>query len=657
MTNIFIESWRSVGLRCPDHEVHLAGPDGAIWPVTFIQMPNGTGKTTTLRLLRLAFSGMTDWAELSAPSVRAYAKNGNDRGRGEFHVTVRYDGGNRLTLTLKFDFEDGTVRPETTLPTGLRSGFHPPSSLRRFFAPELVDFFVFDGELAEHLLDSQKTDARRVIDALFQLNLFERIGFAVEAHWEERTKDAGAKEERGLARRQSRVQALKKRIRDLSDERRDLLGARAKAAQEAERLGKKYAEDLSQQKELGKAFASKRVELARVLGEAKTLRQQVLNAMRSPDALSAEFARELVALKGSLDRLKLPESTAREFFEELAEEAECVCGRALDDETRAAVRARAGQYLGTDDSALLNAMKADINARLAGAVGTSCDALSEKLKELERLIRLTLEVRVDLNEIKERAQALDPALAQVQERQDEFEAKVQKCDDRLKDFEDPSDIARDEATGIAVLKRRLRDAERQLGEITDTLELKGKRDALLRVLREARDASQRALASLVVDETNRRISEVLPDNAIRLSAVGASLHLDGKSGGSTGETLTVGYAFLSTIFNRAGRRLPFVVDSPANPIDLAVRPRIGALLPQLTHQLVAFTISPEREAFVPYVEGSAGGTVQHLTLFRRGNAELEAMAVASGASQVTVDGVLVSGRPFFLSFQMDQEGE
>ena len=52
-----ILGWKAEGLRCPDHDIDFSADTNEINPVTLIQMPNGTGKTTTLNLLRAALSG------------------------------------------------------------------------------------------------------------------------------------------------------------------------------------------------------------------------------------------------------------------------------------------------------------------------------------------------------------------------------------------------------------------------------------------------------------------------------------------------------------------------------------------------------------------------------------------------------------------------
>ena len=46
--------WKAYGLRCPDHEIDCSYSCDEPAPITLIQMPNGTGKTTTSRCSRTA---------------------------------------------------------------------------------------------------------------------------------------------------------------------------------------------------------------------------------------------------------------------------------------------------------------------------------------------------------------------------------------------------------------------------------------------------------------------------------------------------------------------------------------------------------------------------------------------------------------------------
>ena len=55
MLELKIISWNSKGLRCPDGKVDLY--ENGYKRFNFIQMPNGTGKTTYLELIQYALSG------------------------------------------------------------------------------------------------------------------------------------------------------------------------------------------------------------------------------------------------------------------------------------------------------------------------------------------------------------------------------------------------------------------------------------------------------------------------------------------------------------------------------------------------------------------------------------------------------------------------
>lgn len=160
----------------------------------------------------------------------------------------------------------------------------------------------------------------------------------------------------------------------------------------------------------------------------------------------------------------------------------------------------------------------------------------------------------------------------------------------------------------------------------------------------------------ICQDSNRRIKELIPDNRITIDRIDRSLHLDGQAGGSVGETLSVAYAFLSTLFNRADNKLPFVVDSPANPIDLRVRGKVAALVPKLAQQFIAFTISSERDGFLAPLESAAPKEIQYYTMFRKEDTGAPPKEMAKdGKMENTLDGIIVTGRDYFHAFHIDRE--
>ena len=215
----------------------------------------------------------------------------------------------------------------------------------------------------------------------------------------------------------------------------------------------------------------------------------------------------------------------------------------------------------------------------------------------------------------------------------------------------------DTVFSIKLVSKEKKRLEHKVAQRTKTVELKEKRDVLVEIVRRARDKTKQAIADEIRDETNKRIVCLMPNNAIRVDKIEDALLLRGQTGGSAGENLSVGYAFLATLFNRANQhQLPFVVDSPVAPIDGDIRSTIGGLVPQLTGQVVAFMISTERDGFLPSLKRASNGDIQYITLFRRGATHLEDRAsLISSSVEKTQDGCRVVGETFFNDFQVESE--
>src|SRR5271157_5999341 len=212
--SILLAGWEAEGLRCPDHKVSFEQHAELVYPVSLLQMPNGTGKTTTLHLLRATLSGAAQEEAWSPSKVRALSKRGSAQAAGSFRVTLLVDG-RRVTICLNFDFDQGTATYTTTLSSGMKNGYKPPQQIEKFLVSQFVSFYVFDGELAELLLDTDRTDAQTVIENLFQLSLFSEVTASIGEYYDRQTAGRSATEERGLSRRTNRVQLLRTRLEQM----------------------------------------------------------------------------------------------------------------------------------------------------------------------------------------------------------------------------------------------------------------------------------------------------------------------------------------------------------------------------------------------------------------------------------------------------------
>lgn len=653
---IKILGWKAQGLRCPDHEINCCDDQGEANKITLIQMPNGTGKTTTLSLLRAALSGLAQAELWDRARVNEFRKkNGGVDLTGRFEVKLLLNT-RRATIVMDFDFERGRVDYKTTYGPGQRAGFHPPADFRRFLNPNFVNFFVFDGELAQRLLDRSQTNAEAVVETLFQINTFTQLGQRVKDYWAARTENVSATEERGRSRRENRVANLEVRIADLKEQKRVFETTKAQLDSRLQAQEDAYNLEIKKDDALSESITRATVAAEQLKSEVRIEAAAVLDGMRDPFALSPTFARAIAELKTGLDRVKLPDSAAREFFNELADEVECICGRPIDGEIKAAILNRAARYLASDDVIFLNAMKTAIDE----AVGTSLtrpeELIREKIATLEKAVAGERDAINDLEELRRQAEQSDPAVKRAKEEIDSLKRDLAHVDAELAKFASKDQQQNDENTfGIDILEKRLRDAERKLAEIKGTIELKAKRDVLVSLLSDAHGRARTAMSQEICSEANERIASLMPYNNISIERIDRSLLLVGQEGGSVGETLSIAYAFLSTLFNRSEQQLPFIVDSPAGPIDLAVRPKIGELIPHLTTQFIAFTISSERERFIPRLIVAADNNVQFLTMFRKGSRELQDAARREHDVQETVDGFIVGGESFFNDFQVDEE--
>lgn len=651
-----ILGWKAQGLRCPDHEIDCCDDQGNPNKVTLIQMPNGTGKTTTLSLLRAALSGAAHGGLWDHHKIIEFQKrdNGNTRA-GLFEVRLLLNS-RRATIIMDFDFEAGRISYKTTYGPGQRSGFQPPAEFRRFLNPNFVNFFVFDGELAQRLLDHSQTNAEAAVETLFQVNTFSLLQQKIKDYWTTKTGSLSATEERGRSRRENRVSNLENRLTHLRRQQRELnaqktdLSARLKSQEDT------YNQEIKKDEALAQSISSAAVKAEQLKGTVREGAAGVLDAMRNPYAISPVFATAILNLKGGLDRAKLPGSAAREFFSDIAEEAECICGRPIDEQIKRTIHDRASLYLASDDVLFLNAMKEAIQEVVGSSITQPEEVLQTKIFELEQTVGEEREAMNALDELNLLAEQSDPEVKKAKDEIDSLKNKLGRVESDLAKFESKDQTQNDENTfGITVLSKRLKEAEDKLAEINDTIKMKAQRDVLVHILAEAHSRARTSITEEICGESNKRILELMPYNRISIQKIDRSLVLNGQEGGSVGETLSIAYAFLSTLFNRAEHQLPFIVDSPAGPIDLAVRPKIGELIPRLTDQFVAFTISSERDRFVPRLKAASNSDVRFLTVFRKGSKELQRSARSAGDVTETHDGFVIGGEKFFNDFQLDEE--
>lgn len=189
--------------------------DGSVISNNFIMMANGTGKTTTMELIKGLFDGTA--AGWTASKVRSFAPTLTEADTGEFSITVKFDD-RQYKYFLSMNYKDGTVQVETSAPPkGREAGLRLPESIRGIFTPEFVRRFVFDGEQAAKSMDSSSNEADETIRYLYRLDELDEI---LAANQRILTEIQNAEGKRGtssslsnLRTRQSDIDAIRAKLR------------------------------------------------------------------------------------------------------------------------------------------------------------------------------------------------------------------------------------------------------------------------------------------------------------------------------------------------------------------------------------------------------------------------------------------------------------
>lgn len=657
MTQVRLLGWKASGFRCPDHEINLANANGQPHHVSLIQMPNSTGKTTTLELLRAALSGPGAWTD--SGSIAEYAPHSSADGKGEFIVRLMVDA-SRFTIEMTLDFEQRRAEFRTSLGTGSAARFQRPPSLLRVLTPEFVPFFVFDGELAHALLDSKKTRAREALEVQFQLSSLNQFSKLMDRYWDEKTRNSTAKGEKGLTQRRNKLNELTTRRERLLAEQRERKRKLTSLTGQRDKLAGDYKDRFDQDHQAQEERRRLEGDLARANSNLSTLLANTFAEIRKPQFLSSQFTSGLQMLRENLDKLKLPENAAKEFFSDLAEADHCVCGEEMTDARRSAILARCDAYLGKEDQGILNAIKGAIKDTAGGSPSSYREQLDKQVARLREAIRDRDLTQGELDALeRRRLEGGDEELSAMKAKLDELGGEIATTEERLAEIEADDDGGRgDDTDSLKALAKRIKRAETLYAEATETREVRIK-TKLMKTLIEAAvaDATTR-IARQLVDATNTRLEKILTRSPLRVSDVRDSVVLDGQSKGSPGQTLALGYVFLLGLFDAGQVDLPFIVDSPTGALDKNVRREIAELLPSISQQLIAFTTSSEYEQFVPVLDRSARGDVQYLTMFRLNDATRPLLNRAdNGAATLTTNGALVKSKSFFEAFDSEAYDE
>lgn len=613
--------------------------DGSIIKNNFIMMANGTGKTTTMTLIKGLLDGnATKW---SVEEVRSFAPTTEYINEGEFNISVKFDN-EQYTYFLILNYESGIATIKTTRALAKNGGYETgrslPEAISRIFTEEFVRRFVFDGEQAVKSMDSSSNEAEETIRYLYRLDKLDEIialnqQLLIDVQNTEGNKGSSSsinnlrtrqkQTEENLNKLKKRRNNLKKGIKEKGDYKEIKEEERRKIDQKFERLNEEKNEIIRKQGQNKKDIDAKIAE--------------IIYLTKSPYLLSEELCNRMHLLGNCMTKLKLPKTISKDFFIELANSTECVCGRCISKAEKAVILTSAERYLGSDQQAVLNVVKSSLlNSKYDNRLSIAFEQLKGFREETNRL--LTLQNSNEEKLLKAGGQKAE----KLQEQIDKLSNEIAVMEEDLRKIEstDESDELLTEKNNIHKAYIAYRSYEEKIAVATRTNKALRRKEIVEKLVNEIKEQATAELKSEIIRKANEKLRKAITDDDIEIESIDQYIKLKGRGGASEGQTLSIAYCFLGTLFEDAELEFPFVIDSPTGKMDFDKREAVANIIPKVFNQMIAFVQPAEVERFADRFYKNTD--TQYLTII---------------ASQQENDIKLHEGIEFFDSYQREHKGD
>lgn len=587
------ENIRRIGKLCID----LTRGLGDVFENTFIMMPNGTGKTTTLRLLRamLTEPGASEWKE---KDVRSFRPTFSDALKGKFSLKVMFDE-EIYYYILHLDYDLGEVRYETSRVArsgGLEDGHILPYSLHGILTEEFVNRFVFDGEQAQKTLDTGSEEAERAILYLYQLDKLDALCKQVDNLVVKKQEEGNSKiTKKGVAIYRGKAERKKKKYDELYLRFLSASKELKVKKEKRNRYEENYQNIISKDEKMRKEQEELDQKSKEIRRQIVSSTSQVLSYIKKPYNLQLEIHLRMQSLWQNMQSLRLPKNVAKEFFNEIVESEICICGRCIGQKEREKILENAEKYLGQNEFAVLNEIKTALKEyEIDQGLVEEKNRLKELVEEeqeinnaMDRLVSIMAEKgNAEIIEIKNNVEKLDDDIALL-----ERECLLLNTTDYI------GHVGLTADNNINLAYKAWQEAEAIFAKANGTYEFIKKADKLKKYIMEVKKLALIKLKKYIVQETNDKVSQIIKNDSVKIKNIIGHLIFEDRENLSEGQNLAVAYAYIGTLFEHSQNEFPFIVDSPAAALDLNMRREIAKVMPGLFEQMIIFVTSGEREGF------------------------------------------------------------
>lgn len=607
------------------------------YDVSLVQMPNGTGKTTTMGLIRHLILG----TQLDGDAVSEYEPD-TGASEGEFAITFAA-GDDRFRVHMQLDYIMETLTYRHSYPQreggGMSSGHYLPLALQSILTEEFTDLFVFDGELPDKFIETGEDEAEQALKIVNRLDRVDAQRESIETIVDEFQREKGAKTKQGLKQFKTKADKRSKKLRELRTTREKLETAVQVHEDEINSLTEEREEIISNDKEALEEYKELESEIKGLQSALQTESNAIIEDMRLPSKLSGDFYTDFEELLTHMKILRLPKSTSKEFFVELADEPTCVCGRDLDENHRKEIRQNAERFLSDEDVGVLNSIKQRLgNVSEPASLESRLDDLSETRDDLKEYEMRQAQLNLSDENLESKKQDLTRQIEKQKTQKERKERKIELLSTDDKGLRQKHDL--DWQNNIPAAKREASKYEEKVEEATNTVEFSTQAKKLESIFGEFVDRTIQSVKQSQIRKTNERLDRILKRSSVQIHSIDDSIKIRNKSGISEGQSLAVAYAYLSTLFENSAVDMPFVIDSPAVSLDHKVRAEVAPIITTLFDQVLAFIISTEKPGFVENLQPDTEAGINYYTVYQTGT--------PSGLATNTE-------RDFFMEFTSEEE--
>lgn len=515
-------------------QISFRNDTGGVIKNNFVMMANGTGKTTTMTLIK----GLLDGSAKNWPVgyVKSFAPTTTTGDKGEFSITVKFDE-KQYKYFLSLDYVNGIAKIETQAPPkGRETGLLLPTAIKGIFTPEFVSRFVFDGEQAKKSMDRTSNEADETIRYLYRLDeLDEILAMNMNILTEIQNAEGGSTGTRGsLSNLRSRQKKVRDHIASLEKKQKQLNGDIARFSQEK-------IEKEKQRQELDKNYEALNKEKNEVIAEQEKNRgnvdvkiTEIVSLVKTPYLVSEGLCNRMYEFGDAMKKLKLPKSSSKDFFTELAYAEKCVCDRCIGEKERDAILKNAERYLGSDHQAVLN----NIKSVLMGS--TYDERLVAAFEELGKLQEQKTRLNARFADVEDKLiKAGGPQVEQLQSEIEVLIGQISSAQTQLKIIEskDEDDETLTEENNLHKARRADAEYEVKIASTTKTNAALRKKNVVQDLVNEIKTQATAALKEEIIKKANDKISRVIKDDYIEIESIDGYIKLKDREGASDGQTL------------------------------------------------------------------------------------------------------------------------